>query len=99
MGMKRRLKGTCMQHSRIFGVFMIRMSMKSEKNHLENFFRYFSLTPAQKCHYAQMKLAGEAYWWWKDDYIECRHWFVLQDLFSCSVCSTPRDVTIQRPSH
>ena len=30
------------------------------KNHLEDFFRHFSLTPAQKCHYAQIKLDGEA---------------------------------------
>ena len=36
------------------------------ENQLEYFFKYFSLTPAQKCHYAQMKLAGEAYWWWED---------------------------------
>jgi len=43
-----------------FRVLMIRMSMKSE-NHLEGFFRYFFLTPTQKCHYAQIKLAGEAY--------------------------------------
>ena len=33
---------------------------KCEK-YFANFFRYFSLTPAQKCHYGQMKLAGETY--------------------------------------
>jgi len=38
------------------------------------------LTPEQKCRYAQIKLAGEAYWRWKDNYIDCRYWFVLQDL-------------------
>jgi len=27
-----------------------------------------------------MRLVGEAYWWWKDSHIECRDWFVLQDL-------------------
>jgi len=47
------------------------------KDHLEDFFSYFSLTPEQKCRYAQMKLAGEAYWWWKDNHIDCRYWFVL----------------------
>ena len=31
------------------------------ENQLEDFFRYFSLIPAQKSHYAQMKLVGEAY--------------------------------------
>ena len=33
------------------------------ENHLEDFFRYFFLTLAHKCHYAQMKIAREAYWW------------------------------------
>ena len=41
------------------------------ENQLEDFFRYFSLTPAQKCHNAQMNLAGEAYWQWKDSHIDC----------------------------
>ena len=50
------------------------------ENHLENFFRYFSLTPAQKCHYAQMKLVGEVYWWWEDNHIDCRDWLILQEL-------------------
>jgi len=49
------------------------------KNQLEDFFKYFSLTPEQKCHYAQLKLAGEAYWWWEDNHIDCREWFILQD--------------------
>ena len=52
MVMKRRLKGTRMRLSYIFGILMIRMGMKSEKT---------TLTPAQKCHYTQMNLAGEAY--------------------------------------
>ena len=38
------------------------------------------MTPKQKCHYVQMKLAGEAYWWWEDSHINCRDWLVLQDL-------------------
>ena len=42
------------------------------ENHLEDFFRYFSLTSAQKCHYAQLKLAGEAYWWCEDSHIDYR---------------------------
>ena len=33
--------------------------LERSENHLQHFFRYFSLTPAQKCHYAQIKLAGE----------------------------------------
>jgi len=69
-----------MQFSRIFGILMIRMSMKSEKNQLENFFRYSSSTPTQKCHYIQMKLAGEAYWWLKYNHIDFRDWLVLQEL-------------------
>ena len=28
-----------------------------------------------------MKLAGKAYWWWKDNNRFCRCWFVLQDFF------------------
>ena len=27
-----------------------------------------------------MKLAGEAYWWWKDSHIDYRDWLVLQEL-------------------
>jgi len=40
------------------------------ETHLENFFRYFSLTPKQKCHNAQMKLGEEVYWWWKNSHID-----------------------------
>ena len=43
---------------RYFRVLMIKKGMKSE-NHIKNFFRY--LTPEQKCHYALLKLAEEAY--------------------------------------
>ena len=50
------------------------------KNHLEEFFSYFSPTSEQKCCYAQMRLVGEAYCWWKDSHSFCRCWFVLQDL-------------------
>jgi len=50
------------------------------ENHLENFFKYFSLTPVQKCYYAQMKLTGEAYWWWEDSHIDCWDWLILQEL-------------------
>ena len=42
------------------------------ENQLEDFFRYFSLTPL-KCHYAQMTLAEETYWWWKDSHIDYRN--------------------------
>ena len=57
-----RLKGTCMQ------LFCIRGSndqdgYEKKRNHLEDFFWYFLLTPTQKYHCAQLKLAGEAYWW------------------------------------
>ena len=71
MVIRRRLKGTCMQLSRIFGVLMIRMGMKSGKYHLKDFFKYLSLTPQQKCHYALLKLAEEAYLWWEDSHINC----------------------------
>ena len=27
-----------------------------------------------------MKLVGKAYWWWKDSHIDCRDWFILQEL-------------------
>ena len=50
------------------------------ENHLEDFFSYFFLTPEQNCRYAQLKLAGESYWWWEDSHINCRDWLVLQDL-------------------
>jgi len=49
------------------------------ENHLENFFSNLSLTFEQKCCYTQMKLAGEVYWWWKDNHKFCWCWFVLQD--------------------
>jgi len=42
-----------------------------------DFFRYFSLTPAQKCQYAQLKLTKEAYWWWENSHIDCRDWLIL----------------------
>jgi len=42
---------------------MIVMGMTNEKNHLEEFFSYFSLTFEQKCRYTQLTLVGEAYWW------------------------------------
>jgi len=54
--------------------------MKSEKNHLEDFFKYFSLTPARKCHYTRMKLTGENYWWCEDSHSNCRDWLVLLKL-------------------
>ena len=34
--------------------------------------------PKQKCQYVQMKMVGEAYWWWKDNHRFCE-WFVLHD--------------------
>ena len=52
---------------------------KQEKN-LEVFLSYFALNSEQKCHYTQMKLAGEIYWWWKDNQGDYQHQFVLQDL-------------------
>jgi len=27
-----------------------------------------------------MKLAGEAYRWWEDSYIDCQYWLILQEL-------------------
>ena len=33
------------------------------KNQLDNFLRYFSLKPTQKCHFTQMKPAEEVYCW------------------------------------
>ena len=50
------------------------------ESNLEAFFSYFVLTSEQKCCYAQMRLIGEAYWWWKDSHSSCRCWFILQDL-------------------
>jgi len=29
--------------------------------------------------YAQVKLGGEAYWWWTDNHRLCRCWFILHD--------------------
>ena len=48
-----------------------------EKNHFENFFKNFSLTSTHKCHYTQLKLAGEDYRWWKDNHINSRDWLIL----------------------
>ena len=50
------------------------------ENQLEHLFRYLSLTPAQKYHYAQMMLAGEVYWWWEDNHFDYRDWLVSQKL-------------------
>jgi len=33
------------------------------ENDPERFFSYFILTSKQKCHYAQMKMVGQVYWW------------------------------------
>ena len=57
MGMKRRLKGTCKQLSRIFGIFMIKMGMKSGKIILR-ISSGISLAHTHNCHYTQMKLTG-----------------------------------------
>ena len=48
-----------------------RYGYHERKNHLEDFFSYFSLTSEQKYGYAQMRLVGEAYWWLKDGHIDC----------------------------
>ena len=53
---------------------------RSSHDHLEEFFSYFSLTSEQKCRYVQMRLVGEAYWWWKESHSFYRCWFVLQYL-------------------
>jgi len=58
---------------------MIILGMRSKKMILNNFFSYFGLTSKQKYHYAQMKLVGQAYWWWKDNHVNDQCWFVLQD--------------------
>jgi len=67
----------CMRLSRIFEILMIIMDMRS--GNLEVFFSYFVLTSEQKCHYAQMKLIGKAYYWGKGSHIDYRYWFVLKD--------------------
>ena len=50
---------------------------EKQKDHLEYFFSYFFSTPKQKYYYAQMKLAGEVYWQWKDNCIDCGDWLIL----------------------
>ena len=42
------------------------------ESNLETFFSYFVLISEQKCRYAQMRLIGEAYWWWKENHSFCR---------------------------
>jgi len=69
----------CMRLSRIFGVLIIILGMRSGKMMLKNFFSYFVVTSEQNYHYAQMKLVGQAYWWWKDSRIDDQCWFILQD--------------------
>jgi len=59
MVMTRKLNEICMWLFSIFGVVMIIADMR--RNHLEEFFSYFSLASEQKC-CVQMKLVGEAYW-------------------------------------
>jgi len=83
-----RLKGICMQLSRIFEILMIRMG--KWENHLKDFFRYFSLTLEQKCHYTLLTLARDVYLWWKDSHIDCRDWLILQELLHNLVCFTPQ---------
>ena len=57
-----------------------RYSYENWESNLEAFLSYFVLTSEQKCHYAQMRLVGESYWWWKDSRTSCQCWFSLQDL-------------------
>jgi len=70
-GDKKEVKRKCMQLSRIFGVLIIIMDMRSLKIILKIFFSCFYLTLEQKRHYAQLKLAEKAYWWWEDSHIDC----------------------------
>ena len=42
------------------------------KNHLEDFFSYFSLTSEQKYQHGQLRLVGEAYRWLEDSHIDYR---------------------------
>jgi len=46
----------CMRLSRIFGVLIIILGMRSGKMMLKNFFSYFVVTSEQNYHYVQMKL-------------------------------------------
>ena len=89
MGMKRRLKGTCIQLSRIFKVFMIRMGMKSEKIIL----RIFHVFLLDTC--AEVSLRpNEATW--RSLLVVGRQSYRLSRLVyltrtsSYSICSTPR---------
>ena len=78
MGLKRKLNRICIQLSRIFGVLMIVMTMRSGKIILKTI-QLFSLTSEQKYHYTQMKLVGQTYWWWKDIHIDYQCRFVLEN--------------------
>jgi len=60
---------------------------KTWENQLENFLRYFSLTLAQKYHYALLKLTGLRVILTVEIGLSYKN-FVL-------VCSTPRGTTIQ----
>ena len=65
------------------------------ENHLENFFRYFSLTPTQKVPLRPNEVS------WRSLLVVRRQSYRLSRLAyltrtSYSVCSTPRGVTIQR---
>ena len=50
------------------------------ENDLEDIFSYFFLTTDEKYRYAILKLDGEAYYWWRNNYRLCRYWFILQGL-------------------
>jgi len=59
---------------------MIMMGMKNEKNHLEDFFQLFLLDIRAEVPLCLDKADWEVYWWWEDSHLDCRDWFVLQDL-------------------
>ena len=58
---------------------MIVMGM-SRQIILKKNFSYFRQKSKQKHCYAQIRLVEEAYWWWQDNHVNCRDWFVLQKL-------------------
>ena len=94
MVIRRGLKGTCMQLSRIFRILMIRMGMKSKKTNLKI---SSNISPSHLRRSAT--ISNEV--GWRSLLVVRRQSYRLSRLtcltraFSYSVCSTPRGVTIQ----
>lgn len=64
----------------VFRGFYDHRGYEKWQDHLEDLFRYFSLTSKQKCCYSRIKLDEEAYYWWKDNHKFYGHWLILQRL-------------------